>query len=114
MLDDGTLALLWAYLQRCSERAGALDFELPKEALIFSLSPEGSTWLKPDSLGSYPADVRAARLGHERSRYHVANAPPFESKATVFTLAACPRVCYARTRRHISVHLQSKLTRKPL
>ena len=50
-LDDGTLALLMAYFQHCADRAKELGFELPEDARIFSLSPDGSTWLKPDSVG---------------------------------------------------------------
>jgi integrase len=40
---DGTLALLRAYLQLCTEQAAALGFELPPDARIFSMAPDGST-----------------------------------------------------------------------
>jgi integrase len=49
-LDDQTLAILRAYLRRCRERASSLGFKLPDSARVFSLSPDGSTWLKPDSV----------------------------------------------------------------
>lgn len=61
-LDDQTLALLRAYLRRCNERAESLGFELPADARVFSLSPDGSTWLKPDSVGQRYARM-CARLG---------------------------------------------------
>ncbi|WP_252299366.1 tyrosine-type recombinase/integrase [Salinispora arenicola] len=49
-LDDLTLALLRAYLRRCKERAKAVALELPDDARVFSLLPDGSDWLKPDSV----------------------------------------------------------------
>ncbi len=61
-LDDQTLALLRAYLRRCTERAAALGFDLPTDARIFSLEPDGSTWLKPDSVSQRYAKM-CARLG---------------------------------------------------
>ena len=48
-LDDGTLALLRAYRQYCVKTASVLGFELLPNARIFSLSPDGSTWLKPNT-----------------------------------------------------------------
>ena len=47
-LDDVTVALLAAYKRHCAERAGLDD--MPDKARIFSNSPDGSTWLKPDSV----------------------------------------------------------------
>lgn len=61
-LDDQTLSLLRAYLRRCKERAAALGSELPPDAWVFSLSPDGSTWLKPDSVTQRYARM-CARLG---------------------------------------------------
>jgi integrase len=61
-LDDQTVALLRAYLRRCRDRAEALGFELPPKARIFSLSPDASTWLKPDSVGQRYVRM-CARLG---------------------------------------------------
>ncbi len=74
-LDDQTLALLRAYLRRCTERADALGFELPANARMFSLSPDGSTWLKPDSVGQRYARM-CSRLGWDMNihqlRHHSA------------------------------------------
>jgi integrase len=50
-LDEQTLSLLRAYLRRCQQRAETLDFRLPDDARMFSTDPDGSTWLKPDSVG---------------------------------------------------------------
>ena len=61
-LDDGTLYLLRAYRHRCADQADTLGVELPAEARIFSLSPDGSTWLKPESVGQRYARM-CARLG---------------------------------------------------
>jgi integrase/DNA-binding transcriptional regulator YhcF (GntR family) len=48
-IDDATVGLLAAYQHHCAQRAG-LDDGLPGKARIFSNSPDGSTWLKPDSV----------------------------------------------------------------
>lgn len=48
-IDDATAALLAAYNKHCAQRAGLGD-EMPGNARIFSQSPDGSTWLKPDSV----------------------------------------------------------------
>jgi integrase len=69
-LDDGTMALLRAYLRRCRETAEALGFELPTDARIFSLSPDGSTWLKPDSVGQRYARM-CARLGWDMNLHQL-------------------------------------------
>jgi integrase len=50
-LDDLTLSLLRAYLRRCKERAAGVALELADDARVFSLSPDGSEWLKPESVG---------------------------------------------------------------
>ena len=76
-LDDGTLALLRAYRQRCTERAIALGFELPANARIFSLSPDGSTWLKPDSVGQRYARM-CARLGWDMNIHQLRHYPATE------------------------------------
>jgi integrase len=59
-LDDQTAELLEAYRRHCAKRA-ELD-ELPAEARIFSTKPDGSTWLKPDSVSQRYARM-CARLG---------------------------------------------------
>jgi integrase len=63
-LDEATLALLRAYLQRCGEQADALGFRLPVESRMFSPGPDGSAWLKPDSVTQRYRRM-CARLGWE-------------------------------------------------
>ncbi|HEY4007810.1 MAG TPA: tyrosine-type recombinase/integrase [Pseudonocardia sp.] len=60
-LDAQTLGLLAAYRQHCAELAG-LGSEMPGEARIFSLLPDGSTWIKPDTV-SQRYERMCARLG---------------------------------------------------
>jgi integrase len=48
-IDDATAGLLAAYQRHCAKRADLGD-EMPGKARIFSNSPDGSTWLKPDSV----------------------------------------------------------------
>ena len=50
-LDRQTLGLLRAYRQRCVDRAALVDLELAADARMFSAAPDGSTWLKPDTVG---------------------------------------------------------------
>jgi len=47
-LDSQTVALLVAYRRHCAERAGLAD--LPGNARNFSPMPDGSTWVKPDTV----------------------------------------------------------------
>jgi integrase len=61
-LDAQTVALLRAYLDRCRQRASALGFELPADGRVFSLDPDGGSWLKPDSVTQRYARM-CARLG---------------------------------------------------
>jgi integrase len=61
-LDNQTLALLRAYLRRCTERAAAVGLTLPATARVFSPTPDGSTWLKPDTVTQRYARM-CARLG---------------------------------------------------
>lgn len=49
VLDDQTVQLLEAYRRHCAHRA-KLGTKMPAHARIFSTSPDGSTWLKPDSV----------------------------------------------------------------
>jgi integrase len=69
-LDDLTLALLRAYLRRCRERAEAVALELPDDARVFSLSPDGSEWLKPDSVGQRYARM-CERLGWDMNLHQL-------------------------------------------
>jgi integrase len=58
-LDDATVALLTAYKRHCAERAGLAD--MPGKAWIFSNLPDGSTWLKPDSVSQRYARMCARK-----------------------------------------------------
>jgi integrase len=49
-LDPETLEVARAHRQRCEERALALGVGLSKHAFVFSLVPDGSRHLKPDSV----------------------------------------------------------------
>lgn len=60
-LDDQTAHLLAAYRHHCAKRAELGD-EMPDAARIFSASPEGTTWLKPDSVSQRYARM-CTRLG---------------------------------------------------
>lgn len=59
-LDEQTLSLLRWYSAHCAERAGLK--EMPADGRIFSLMPDGSTWLKPDSV-SQRYDRMCGRIG---------------------------------------------------
>lgn len=60
-LDEQTLTLLRAFKRHCAQRANLGD-EMPGEAKIFSLSPDGSTWIKPDTVSQRYARM-CARIG---------------------------------------------------
>lgn len=61
-LDDQTLALLRAYRRRRLEQAEALGLTLAPTSRVFSLSPDGSTWINPDTVTRRYARM-CARLG---------------------------------------------------
>jgi integrase len=61
-LDDQTLALFRAYRRRRVELATALGIELTPTSRVFSLSPDGSTWINPDTVTRRYARM-CARLG---------------------------------------------------
>jgi len=69
-LDPQTLALLGAYRRRCEERAQAAGVGLPGSARIFSDSPDGSTWLKPGSVGQRYVRM-CARLGWDMNLHQL-------------------------------------------
>jgi len=50
VLDPQTTALLRASQQHVAARVVMLDIELPEDAFVFSAAPDGSTWLKPDTV----------------------------------------------------------------
>lgn len=59
-IDDATVGLLAAYQRHCAQRAG-LGAEMHGKARIFSTSPDGSTWLKPDSVSQRYARMCARK-----------------------------------------------------
>jgi integrase len=61
-LDAQTVVLLASYLAFCRARAEAVGVELAANARIFSADPDGSTWIKPDSVGQR-YERMCARLG---------------------------------------------------
>ena len=61
-LDPQTLALLRTYHARRVELAAVVDMDLPSDARIFSPVPDGSEWVKPDTVGQRYARM-CARLG---------------------------------------------------
>ncbi|OZM82998.1 tyrosine-type recombinase/integrase [Pseudonocardia sp. MH-G8] len=60
-LDAQTIGLLAAYQRHCALRAG-FGTSMPGAARIFSLMPDGSTWIKPDT-ASQRYERMCARLG---------------------------------------------------
>jgi integrase len=69
-LDEQTIGLLRAYHLRCSERAAMLGLKLVGDARVFSLAPDGSTWLKPDSIGQR-YERMCARLGMDATLHQL-------------------------------------------
>lgn len=61
-LDAETIGLLTEHRRRCAARATALGLELADDAFVFSLAPNGSTHLLPDSVGQRYGKL-AKRLG---------------------------------------------------
>jgi hypothetical protein len=47
-LDGETAAVLREHLARCRSKASALGLDLPEGAFVFSGSPDGSTFARPD------------------------------------------------------------------
>lgn len=62
VLDAQTIALLRAYLQHSAQQASSAGIELDEDGFVFSGSPDGSTWLKPDSVTQRYTRM-CARLG---------------------------------------------------
>lgn len=61
-LDPETIELLTEYRDRCANRAGELGLELAQDGFLFSLAPDGSTHLLPDSVSQRYGKL-AKRLG---------------------------------------------------
>jgi len=64
VLDPQTLDLLRAYLRHCTQRAASIGLELPPDSYVFSLAPDASTWLKPDTVTQRYTRM-CARLGFD-------------------------------------------------
>jgi integrase len=61
VVDTETVAVLCEHLARCRDRAAALGVEFDEDGYVFSLSVDGSTFIKPDTVtGRY--DRMAERL----------------------------------------------------
>lgn len=60
-LDPETVQILTEHRDRWSERLSALDGELSAEAFVFSIAPDASTHLRPNSVSERYGDM-AARL----------------------------------------------------
>jgi integrase len=61
-LDAETVAVLTEHHERCASRAAALGLGLSREAFVFSLTPDSSTHLVPDSVSQRYRNM-AARVG---------------------------------------------------
>ena len=61
-LDDETVAVLSEHLARVDARAGALALDVERDAYLFTLAPDGSTPLSPDS-ATQRYERMAKRLG---------------------------------------------------
>jgi len=69
-LDEQTVGLLRVYHARCVENAAVVGAELVNGARIFSAYPDGSTWLKPESVGQR-YDRMCARLGWDMNLHQL-------------------------------------------
>jgi len=69
-LDERTMALLRAHYMRCTARAALLWLKLVSDARIFSTAPDGSTWLKPDTVGQR-YERMCARLGWDMNLHQL-------------------------------------------
>jgi integrase len=69
-LDEPTMALLRAYYRRCVDRAAEVDLKLVPDARIFSPVPDGSEWLKPDTVGQR-YERMCARLGWDMNLHQL-------------------------------------------
>jgi integrase len=65
-LDPETVEILREHHGRCRERADALGVALSRDAFVFSLAPDGSSYLRPNSVSERYSDLVDA-LGIETS-----------------------------------------------
>jgi integrase len=49
-LDPETVEILVDHRRRCTERAASIGLSLVQDAFVFSLAPDGSTYLRPNSV----------------------------------------------------------------
>ena len=61
-LDPETVAVLTEHRRRLEDRCAELGIDPPDDAFVFSLEPDGSTYLRPNSVSERYSDL-AARLG---------------------------------------------------
>jgi integrase len=69
-LDEQTLALLQAYYHHRAALADAVDMELAPAGRIFSPVPDGSVWVKPDTVGQR-YERMCARLGWDMNLHQL-------------------------------------------
>lgn len=69
-LDDTSFFLLDLLLSLCKKEADTLGVKLDKNARIFSLSPDHSTWLKPDSVSQRYVRM-CRRLGWDMNLHEI-------------------------------------------
>ena len=68
-LDTHTVELLVAYQEQCTSECELLDVDLPRDAFVFSGSPDGSTPVSPSTVSQRYRRL-AIRLGLRSSRIH--------------------------------------------
>jgi integrase len=65
-LDPETVEILADHQRRCAERAGSVGLSLTRDAFVFSLAPDGSTYLRPNSVSERYSDL-VEKLGIQTS-----------------------------------------------
>jgi hypothetical protein len=71
-LNPETVDILTEHRHRCVERAEALEVALSHDAFVFSLAPDGSTYLRPSSVSERYGDL-VERLGIRTSLHKLRN-----------------------------------------
>jgi hypothetical protein len=65
-LDPETVEILAEHQRRCVDRAASVGLSLVSDAFVFSLAPDGSTYLRPNSVSERYSDL-VEKLGIETS-----------------------------------------------
>ncbi len=65
-LDAETVEILVDHRHRCTERAASIGLSLVRDAFVFSLAPDGSTYLRPNSVSERYSNL-VEKLGIETS-----------------------------------------------